>query len=286
MTPGGWGLGAWGLSPWGGIGLGFAETTIVSIYAITTNDVIVNASAPLLQRSPVLAGDSLNPATWQIVRLDTNEVIPVVMATANSPTQMDLHTLFPLPPTTVQLQLNAPTLLDALGNPVDPLGTFTGMTEFAYATPAQTAVTMTTAPNDLLNRQLPASTNTATGTPLGTPGSLSGTFVISGGDYVNQTGLDLYRKLIIRRLTTTPGDFLHIPGYGCGISAKKIYPAGDLVKLQATIKQQMMQESWIQTVQVSVSQSSSVLTVSVTATVASTGAQVNVSVPFPMGGSS
>jgi hypothetical protein len=262
--------------------------TIVSVYAITTNDIQVTASGPLLQRSVVLTGDSMNPSTWQLNRLDTGETLKIVSVTVLSPTQVLLHTLFPLPISTVQLEVSSTTLLDANGNPADPSALCYGTTEGAYATPQQSAITATTAPQDLLNRQFPAPLNQTS--PLGTsaygtPGSLSGTLVIAGGDYANQSGLDLLRKLIIRRLTATPGDFAHIPQYGVGLKVKQPLPVGDLVKLQASIKQQIMQEPDVETVAATVTQSSNVLTVQVSVTVMATGSKLDVSVPFQIGAS-
>lgn len=254
-----------------------AATSIEQVYAVSTNEVFVEASSPLLQRSDVLVGDSQNPASWKIIRLDTGEAVPVIEVEIQSTSTLLLRTLFPLPTTQVQLELTAPTLLDSLGLAVDTsaIGPFSGMTEGAYATPQATATTRTTSARDLLNRPAPT---------VGGSGSVSGTLVIVGGDYKNQQGTSLIEKLIIRRLTTIPGDFLHLPGYGCGLRAKQAIPAGDLVRLQATIKQQIQQEREVDTVNVVLSMTQNTLFVDLAVTLKATGSKITMSVPFALNG--
>lgn len=254
-----------------------AVTSLLAVYAISTNEIYVEASSALLQRTPVLAGDSTNPATWVVSRADTGEIIPIVLVTPQSSTVVILRALFPIPTTQVQLELAAPTLLDSGGSPVSltNVAQFSGMTEGAYATPNAIATTKTTSARDLLNRPAPASDGSS---------SVSGTLVIVGGDYKNQQGTSLLEKLIIRRLTTVPGDFLHLPSYGCGLRAKTAIPAGDLAKLQAVIKQQIQQEREVDSCTVTLTMTQNTLFVQLAVTLKATGSKLSVSVPFALNG--
>jgi hypothetical protein len=249
---------------------------LLSAYAISTNEIIVNASGNLLQRSTVLYGDATNPNTWASVRLDTNELVPIVSVQTLTPATIVLRTLHPLPSSSVQLDLQSNTLLDSLGGLVAiRILTFAGMTEAAYSTPDKLAVSKTISSRDLLNRQVPNEN-----------GSLSGTLVVKGGDYSNQSGVELLRKLILRRLIATPGDFYHLPNYGVGLRVKSPLPAGDLIKLQARVKQQIQQEQEVNSVTVTITQSRNVLFVNVSVTVKSTGSRLEVGMPFQLGGGS
>jgi hypothetical protein len=64
----------------------------------------------------------------------------------------------------------------------------------------------------------------------------------ASGDYKTETGVALVRKLILRRLTSTPGDFFHLPDYGIGLNVKGRIPTSDLVKLKAEIERQVLLE--------------------------------------------
>ena len=73
-----------------------------------------------------------------------------------------------------------------------------------------------------------------------TPSTLQ---VSSSGDYAEDSGDTLLRKLVIRRLLTRPGGFFHLPDYGLGFDLKKPPPlAGDVAKLKARIAAQVMLE--------------------------------------------
>lgn len=68
----------------------------------------------------------------------------------------------------------------------------------------------------------------------------SGTLIItSGGDYASQSGQDLIKKLIVRRLISKPGDFFHLPNYGLGLRIKEPIPNVDLRKLAVQIEEQV-----------------------------------------------
>lgn len=272
MTSPPWGLSPWGLGGWGAKGVGSSITA--TVYALTANSIFVLTTTPMLQRSVVLDGDSMNPSTWQVSRTDTGELIPVAFVEVLSSTNVIVHTQTMLPGINVQLQLQAPSLLDATGTsaPIDPV--FAGVTEEASSTPALLATNQTQAPRDLLNRPAPSSA-----------GSLSGTLVIKGGDYTTEISTSLLRKLILRRLTARPGDFYHLPQYGVGLRVKQPVPTGDLVRLQAEIQRQIQLEPEVDSAKVVVTQSTNTLFVQVAVKTKKTGQTVDIGMPFEFGGS-
>lgn len=245
-------------------------------YASTTSDVVVTIPSAPLARCPVLVGDASNPLTWTIVDPSGN-VIPVIQVTLGNPTTTVTLKVNPqLPGAGVTLSLTAPGLLDSTGAALAfGTATFKGVTEDALTALELLAATKTQESRDLLNRNTPSPS-----------GSLTGTLVVQGGDYQNELGSSLLRKLIIRRLITRPADFYHLPNYGVGLRTKQPLPAGDLVRLQASIKQQIMQEPDVTDVGVQVSQSQNVLNIQLTVTVAKTGEKLSIGVPFQFGGGS
>jgi hypothetical protein len=252
------------------------------------NEVQVNATGNLLARNAGLSGDSTNPSSWRIVRNDTNTILSIASVEPNpsvGPSSVILRLLFPLPANTVQLTVGGLNLRDALGGLVLPPTalTFNGLVEVAYASPARAAVTMTGGGVDLLNRQTPTPETSVSGA-ITTGGNLTGTLVVQGGDYRNQSGNDLLKKLIIRRMTASPGDFIHLPTYGAGLlrRVKSIIPAGELGPLRGVIQQQIQQEPDVQSVSVSLVQTANQLTVQVSVLVRSTGDSLEFGVPFQL----
>lgn len=69
--------------------------------------------------------------------------------------------------------------------------------------------------------------------------SAGSTLVISSGDYASQSGAELVKKLVVRRLISKPGDFFHLPNYGLGLRIKEPIPNVDLRKLAVQIEQQV-----------------------------------------------
>jgi len=265
------GLAPFGPSQWGS---GIVPVSMVTAYAISTRQVYVLFSGALQARSGVLKGDALNPGTWKVVRLDTNAVVPMVGVRLRSPSEVVVTCLDPLPPFTDFATISAPELKDAAGTlislPRDM--TFAGLTEAAISTPEKIVQGATVQHRDLLNY---AAIN------LGVQGG--GTLVVAGGDYVNQSGVDLIRKLVLRRILTTPGDFFWLPEYGVGLRVKEPIPAGDVVKLRAAIERQVSLEPEVTNVKASVTQSANLLTVIVSVVVRTTGQSLTVTASAKVG---
>lgn len=114
----------------------------------------------------------------------------------------------------------------------------------------------------------------------------TGTLVIEpGGDYASMTGAELIKKLILRRLTTKPGDFFHLPNYGIGLREKEPLPVADLRKLAKAIELQVAQEPEVAAVKATLTYSASaaVLNVRVQVQLKPSGQQVAVAVAVPTG---
>lgn len=107
----------------------------------------------------------------------------------------------------------------------------------------------------------------------------------SGGDYASMTGAELIKKLILRRLTTKPGDFFHLPNYGIGLREKEPLPVSDLRKLAKAIEVQVAQEPEVGAVKATLAYSASAATLNVRVQVQlkPTGQQVDVAVAVPTG---
>ena len=73
------------------------------------------------------------------------------------------------------------------------------------------------------------------------------------GDIDVDAGVALRRKLVVRRILTTPGAFYHLPGYGVGIQSKALVNAGDLLRLQSRIRDQLARETSLRVDSVQVS---------------------------------
>lgn len=84
-------------------------------------------------------------------------------------------------------------------------------------------------------------------------GSLAGGLVVTGGDYMLESGARLRKKLLIRRLSTLEGAFRHAPAYGSAPSIKVPYTAADLETLRTRIVQACLQEYEAERVEVTMS---------------------------------
>jgi len=268
---------AFGTGPWGTGAYGVAaELSIDHAFAISTRQVVVVLTKPPQDISPFLVGDVRAIGSWLITNLDTGGVLIISkIEPYNQPLQWAITTLTQFPFSTTQMQVTAVGLRDAGGAVVQAPRTanFAGVTERALSTPTQVAASRRIVNRDLAN--LPASS--------GEQNQVGGTLQIQGGDYALTDGPDLVKKLIIRRLTTTPGDFFHIPNYGVGLRVKEPIPGGDLVKLKASITLQLLREPDVAQADVTLEQTTNLLIVKVKAKLASTGQVVNVGVNTQIG---
>ena len=230
----GWGAAPWGTSAWG---TGFGPTlTVEMVRAATIRSARVRLSQPPLLKSTIVPGDGYNPNTWYVENLTTGELLTVEAIARISAVEVEVFTVETLPPYPQQFRVGAPTLLTAIGVLMSPpsYGDAWGLTFVSQQTEAHQLL-------DLKNPQLPL--NDQPGGTLNVP---------PGGDYDVHTGIDVLRKLVIRRLTTAPGSFFHMPDYGIGLRLKEPLVTPDLVRLRADIQQQLLKEPEFDAVQAAV----------------------------------
>ena len=272
MTPIlGWGLDPYGTGPYGsstaGVGI-----HVVSALAISTNEVQVTLSGNARHLSPNGAGDALNPATWAVTRVDTAANLPVVAVRPVTPAIYVLTTIDPFGPCTSLHTVLTNTLVDAGGSTLVPPRTasFYGVIDASLNENLLMGKSRSIAV-DIDNPQ----------TPNATPDTSGGTLVInSSGDYDSVQGADLVRKLIIRRLSTRPGEFFHLPTYGLDLQVKEPIHSADLVQLKAQIDAQVRREPEVQDVSATlVATSDGVVTATIKARL-KTGLPVTATVPL------
>jgi hypothetical protein len=66
--------------------------------------------------------------------------------------------------------------------------------------------------------------------------------VDSGGDYSNISELEVLKKVLLRKLTTVPASFFHLPNFGIGLRAKEPFSTTDLLKLKKQIELAALEE--------------------------------------------
>ncbi len=99
---------------------------------------------------------------------------------------------------------------------------------------------------DLANPQLPSQ--------AGANQSLGTLYVDDTGDYTNDSGRDSLKKRIIRRITTIPGGFFHLPNYGVTLREGTLLTSTELRRLQIETESQTRQEPEVINARTTVSQ--------------------------------
>jgi hypothetical protein len=223
-----------------------------------------------------LPGDVFNPNVWTVTNLETNATFIVLAIRDNDPPlEFDITVLEPFASFQVQHRVQSTTLVDESGSPIDTpnFADFAGVLDIGKSDPSQIAATRGVNVRDL--RNLPA--------PM--TGISGGTLIInSDGDYELESGPALVRKLIIRRLVTTPGGFFHLPNYGVGLKVKEPLPGGDIPKLRAEIERQIKLEPEVEAVQAIVRQALNLLTIEIRAKLKPTGQVIEFPLEIPLGG--
>jgi len=271
---------SFGTGPWGTGSYGVATTlTVTHAYVINTHEVVVVLSKPPLDRLALLPGDVRNILSWELMlqTATTIEILEIAeIRPYKGPLEWAVRSAMRLPDANHLGRITATTLKDAAGNitGLPNYADFIGVTEHAVSTPTAKAAARGAGARDLSNLPTPT---------IGGESNLSGTLTIRGGDYALVEGPALLKKLIIRRLTTTPGDFFHLPNYGAGLRVKEPIPAGDLVRFRARLERELLREPDIDSVTTSVTQSQNTLTVKVRARMSRTGQDVSVGLFSPIG---
>ncbi len=267
----GWGTGTWGTSPWGtGTGTGTA-LSVSYAFASAQNRATVVLTAEPAHVSALAVGDALNPATWTLVRLDTGFSYTILSVAYVNTTTYELTTLEPLGGLPVTHRVTAVGLVDTVGNAAVP-----PLTADFNGIQAQAGGDAPTPDDDLVDlRYYHVSRN-----PIG--GTLN---IGSDGDYQVMGGVELVRKLIIRRLTTRPGEFFHLPTYGFPYSPKDVVRPVELAKLKASLREAILKEPEVADagVAVTLNPSAGILTVQVMAQLQAAGETLEINTELPLG---
>lgn len=220
----GFGTSTFGLGPYGLAGS--AVLSVDSAYVTSERSVVVVLTKTPLQNSTIGVGDALNPASWSIVRTDDSTVFHILASRLyTGTTEFELYTLEKF------YDYSVTHTVAALGL-VEPSGA-------SIVVP-----TSTTFPGC----KVPKSPTTPRGivdlaNPPFADQTVAGNYQVdSTGDYVNHSGEEFLRKIIIRRLSTDPGGFFYLDQYGLGLQLKEPIPITDLGKLKAQIELQVGKE--------------------------------------------
>lgn len=266
--PPGWGLDDEALLPYGD-GASGISSSLRSAKVFSTREVDVAVTFNVQDDGPFLPGDALNPETWSLQRLDTAAFLTVVGVTQVGSLTYRLQTYQEFGDAAVTHRVSTSTLLDPDGNLI---GTPRNVSFLGIL---DAGISSTTA--KLATRKV-ASTDFANATVLSSP-YFGGTLQLTkAGDYQTESGASLVRKLILRRLTTRPGDFFHLPSYGLGLKLKEPVPLADLAKLKTSIEAQVLREPEVDRAQATLQLDAAkrVVFVSIKAVMKKTGEQVEV----------
>lgn len=270
----GYGTSEYGTGPWG-VGAVYApENGGGRTFATGDRSVRVVLSFEPQAQGSTLPGDALNPKTWAISSLNDGRVLTPISVVKVNATTFDILTLQMLDNAKVSMQLRTIALRDVMGAPVATLTwTFPGSQLVSNTTPQRQTTAAGLALRDIANPPTPNS-------PVG--GTLE---ITSSGDYKSVTGEALVRKLIIRRLISSKGDFFHLPNYGAGLRVKDTMANVDLRKLSRELESQIMFEPEVEAASVGLSYTAaaSALVVQLKVKLRQTGQEVSVSMMVPSG---
>ncbi len=223
----GWG-GSWG-GFWAGGPVG--AFTLAAARAVGARAVRVTFTRQPLFSSPIGLFDASNLLNWTLTRIDTGRRVPMlgVRAVADDLLSVELVLSEPFASSfLIEYLVQASTIMSADGLMlVDPSGA-----EFAGMPALREVVDRPRPLVDLKNPQTGRATLN---------GALS---VGTSGDYDQESGEPLTRKLVYRRIVTALNEYYHLAGtgYGAGLTPKRILRAGDLVVLRTQLEAQILQE--------------------------------------------
>ena len=223
-----WGRG-WGIN-WGGgtrVGSGAPVFSVAGASAYTNRSVLVTFTDTPFFGSVIDAKSASNPRNWTITDIDTGAaltVVSVVQVTGQPQVIVSTLQAFTAPLDTYQVSVAGSVIATDTTVLTSPTNAeFFGAVWIQQGIPTQQLV-------DVFN-------------PQGQENLSGGSLQIgSDGDYVNESGLTLIRKLITRRIITAVGAFRHLPGYGAGLPQNATLTPSDLVSLRAQIQSQVLLE--------------------------------------------
>lgn len=270
--------------PWSGSWAGYwsggptpgTVFSLASARAVGARTLRVTFTHEPLYQSPIGAYDAGNLEHWLLVREDTSRAVPLLGTRQVSGDALSLDLLLAEPFASSALTLyrvTASHLLSALGQAlVDPTSLE------VYGMPGVREVASRPQPLlDVFNPQT-AGDRINGALQLGTD-----------GDYQLESGTQLLRKLVVRRLLTALGEYYHLADtdYGAGLQPKELLRPSDLVVLRARLELQLLREPEFSKATVSLTlESSGELDVRSVLVMKQSGQQLTVQFPLnPSGGS-
>jgi phage baseplate assembly protein W len=275
----GYGIDAYGTSYYGSAG---APLAIDNAFAVATRAVRVTLSAEPKLESPYVSGDGLNPATWQFYRLDdagaqTEQITVINVEIVEHPLVLDIYLMEPMGSHNAQHRIKSTTLRAANGQLIGTTHQydFPGVLFADTATPQAQTATRQLALRDIAN--LPV-----VSPEFGNGGTLQ---ITASGDYANEEGVALVKKLVLRRVLTRRGAFFHLPSYGVGLPVKLPVPSGELLRIKGEIERQVRLEPEVEAVSASLqANADGTMYVGLKVRLRPTGQQVEVSATILPGG--
>lgn len=272
-------MSGYGIAPYGTGLFGYATPpppmTFASVFAISDRVVQVKLTVEPLHSSTTGDGDAVNPSTWQISVPSTGRVLTPISVEMVDAFTYNILTLQTFAPAQIDMLLVTSSLKDTNQIPFPTLSApFKGALASNAASDEKRTAASGYALSDIANK--------VTGLEDYVGGTLQ---ISSGGDYVTETGPDLLKKLIVRRVISKPGDFFHLPKYGVGLREKEPLPVVDLRKLAKAIEMQVAEEPEVAEVKASLAYaaSSGILNIGLKARMRTTGQQIAVAVAVPSG---
>jgi hypothetical protein len=188
----GFGLGTWGTSAWGyGVP---APLTMVDAYATSTRSIRVRFSRAVSRAT------AENPSLWTVTLEDGSTLLVELTMPLNLDLEVEVYLMGKLPPYPQTVTISAVGLTDVMGVPiVSPYSAV--LTGVAFETREQ-------------RQQMVDIRNPSIGSESATAGTIH---VGSGGDYDEESGTELLRKLVFRRLVTPKGAFFHLKDFAIGL---------------------------------------------------------------------
>lgn len=227
----GYGLSPYGTSPYGG---GAATLSVAAAWAITTHAVRVQLTSEPRHVDGFDAGDALNPLTWSIVDTTTGRDLTIAIVGMHDAVTVDIQTLEALGDHLEIHTVTATGLISIDGFPMTaPVSaTFPGVVQTMDPTDQTRAVDFRD--RDFANPPFQISRG------LGAAGTL---VIGADGDFENEAGRPLLRKLLLRRMNTKRGSIRHLPDYGVEFEEKEpIASGGDLVAVLRDVEAQAQRE--------------------------------------------
>lgn len=233
----GWGT-LWGLG-WGG-GLG-APFSVLALRAKTNRSVELEFTMAPWWGSRARTGSAANPRQWVLTEVATSRRIQVLEAVSTGIRLVEVFSVEPWQEGIGRYRIDASGLLNASELPIGAPtgGTFDGLVW-------DRSKLIAPSDSDFKNPQ-----------NVQADGSIGGQLMYdSGGDFQREGGIELLRKLLIRRLTQDPDSYFHLETgteFGLGLRPKKQYAMADLLAIKSSSERQARREPGVRDVRAAVS---------------------------------